>query len=191
MTRKCLIFIFIMIFLTIFTSTIIHFTYANIMKNDSTMTLTKNSKFDIIDNIGSIVLTSMTTLGEKNLSEQSKIDATIMYIIYNKTKYDDYIFENNNIEQMKKDDFYNIYTSLFESSKINIDETIDICMGNINYAYLKDYEVVKIENQSDYYIVYTKYSRYLNKIKNYVYVKYEITNDMKIKDINIIESIIV
>lgn len=191
MTKKCLIFIFIMLFLTIFTSTIIHFAYANIMKNDSATTLTKNSKFDIIDNIGSIVLTSMTTLGEKNLSKQSKIDATIMYIIYNKKKYTEYIYENNNIEQMKKDDFYNIYASLFVSSQADIDENVDICMGNINYSYLKDYEIVKVENKADSYIVYTKYSRFLNDVKNYVYVKYEITNDMKIKDINIIESIIV
>lgn len=191
MTKKCIMFIFIMIALTIFTSSIIRFTYANIIKNDNNMALTKNSQFDIIDNIGSIILTSMTTLGEKNLSTQSKIDSTIMYIIYNKDKYSEYIVDNNNIAQMKKDDFYKIIVSMFECSQIVLDEYIDITIGNINYSYLKDYEIIKIENVNDCYLIYTRYNRSLNDVKNYVYVKYELTKDMKIKDVNIIESIIV
>lgn len=189
MTKKCMVFIFIMIFITIFTSSIIRFAYANIIKNDDTIALTKNSQFDIIDNIGSIILTSMTTLGEKNLSTQSKIDATIMYILYNKDKYSEHIVDNDN--KIRKEDFYNILSSLFDCSEIILDEYIDVSIGNINYSYLKDYDIVKIEELNNSYVVYTKYCRTLSNVKNYVYVKYELTRDMKIKDVNIIESIVV
>lgn len=191
MIKKCLIFISTMVILTIFISSIIRYTYANLIKDDSNLTLTKISQFDIIDNVGSITLTSMTTLGEKNLSTQSKIDATIMYIICNKEKYNDYILNMNGKNYMKKDDFNKIMESIFECSLVSLNEYIDISIGNINYCYLSKYDTIKVEEKNTYFIVYTKYSRTLNDVKNYVYVRYQITNDMKIKDVNIIESIIV
>ncbi len=191
MRKKCILFVLIMMTFSIVISSVIRFTYADILKNDKEKLLTKNCQFDIIDNVGNIILTSMTTLGEKNLSTQSKIDATIMYILYNKERYKEDFIENNNSLVMDKGKFYTILNSLFECSELNLDEYINISLGNINYSYLDNYEIVKTDKIDNCYIIYTKYSRQLNDINNYVYVKYEVTQNMKIRNVSIIESIIV
>ena len=87
------IIILIIVFLSFNMGTI--FFYGKYNSNEKTM-LTKNEIFDIIDNIEDIVITSISTDGQNFLSEENKLDATILYIVSNKTKYQEYIISDYN-----------------------------------------------------------------------------------------------
>ena len=59
-------------------------TKKNIKATNDMEILTKNSLFDIIDNIGEIAITCLSTDGNRFFSEEDKIDFTMLYIIKNR-----------------------------------------------------------------------------------------------------------
>ena len=81
--------IFIIIIFIIVTFTV---NYSKKIKASSEIdVLTKNSIFDIIYNVDSIVINCISTDGDKHLSKTNKLDTTVIYIINNIEKFKDYI----------------------------------------------------------------------------------------------------
>lgn len=184
--------------------------FLNVVRNNIKATndidiLTKSSIFDIIDNVEEIAITCISTDGDMHLTEENKLDFTILYIIKNNQKYQNDINpsklniknEYSSIGKINDEMFLNIAEDFFYNINYEIndykyynDNYIELYFEPCNYFTYDKKEIVSNSINRDKYDVIVKYTRSLNEIKNKVYVKYEINFNMKIQDITILSSMI-
>lgn len=179
-------------------------TKKNIKATNDMEILTKNSLFDIIDNIGEIAITCLSTDGNRFFSEEDKIDFTMLYIIKNKEYYKEAIEfyepdfdECQKIGKINKKYFYNIMENLFSNVDYNINnykyyknDYIELCFEPCNYSIFDKKEIVDCCLNDNGYEIIVRYKRNLNELKNKVYVKYDFDFNLKIKSIAILSSIL-
>ncbi len=186
MNRKIKVIILIIIVMTM---VIIGNLHLYTISKDSNL-LTKNEDFGIINNIENIIMTCMSTNGEKTLSTKSKMDAITIYILNNREIYKDKL-------QYKEDKYYidayeyiNIYNLFFDDEKLNLNNPVNLEYKDVNYFSFDNCMTLKTVKQNDLYNIYNKYERELNGVENDVYVKFILNREKKIENVIIIESII-
>lgn len=194
--------IFIVIIFFIITFTV---NYSKKIKASSEIDiLTKNSIFDIIYNIDSIVINCISTDGDKYLSEDNKLDTTVIYIINNISEFNDHIisceYDGSEIRYFGKIDLSNfkeIYLTIFNSIDYNIEEYkyykdgyIELYFEPCNYPIWDKKEVMSLNFKDNKYNLIVKYTRSLNDIQNKMYVKYELDHNLKIQNVSILSSIV-
>ena len=195
------IIILIIVFLSFNMGTI--FFYGKYNSNEKTM-LTKNEIFDIIDNIEDIVITSISTDGQNYLSEENKLDATILYILGNKSKYQEYISNDysqdlsSEIISFGKIDykvFYSITKELFGTIDYPIYEykyfdngMINLKIEPFNYTYFDKKNVLSQIKDENSYSILIEYITVFDNIENSIYVKYKLDFDYKIQSVIILSS---
>lgn len=171
--------------------------------------LTKNLIFDIIEDIEDIVISCITKSGNKSMSEENKIDFAINYIIVNRKKYSTEILkEKNNTYDAEEENIFHGRISKRFLDKV-IDEFFYSCNYPIEeYKFYKDgvlelrtepsenicwdrKEFIEIQIEEDICCANIKYTRILNNIINDFYVEYvfDISNNIKIKNVTIYNSI--
>lgn len=196
------IFIFIIMIFIIVTFTVTYSKKINALTQVDI--LTKNSIFDIIYNIDNILISSISSDGDKYLSDENKLDTTLTYIINNIEEYKDYIIpcEYNGEEircfgKIEVDKFNKICLSIFDKIDYDInqykyynDGYIDLYFEPCNYFIWDKKEVISSSLRGSSYNIILKYTRYLNDKENKVYVKYELDNSLKIQNVIILSSII-
>lgn len=158
-------------------------------------TLTKKQIWSIINNIDGTLLGIMTKNGEKELTDASKIEYTIKYIVHNMEKYiedieeEDTFYEKNNTIYY---DFGKINEEKFNQTLLNFFDSINSCYEEY-YLYKDHYinlvyepiEYISTDTQtiSSYYIykgkinVYVKYIRNIDDVYNTFDVKYVFDKD--------------
>ena len=153
-------------------------------------TLTKERIWSIINNVDGTLLGSMTKNGEKELSNESKVDYIIKYIIENESKYIDIIEDSNttlekynttyyNFGKVKEKSFYKLVCDIFYSFDYNLEYShfynnryIELFFEPIEYISCDSKQI------SSYYIykgkiyMYIKYTRFMGDISNEFIVKY-------------------
>lgn len=195
------IIILLLIFLSFNMGTI--FFYCKYNSNEELM-LTKKEIFDIIDNIEDIVITSISTDGQNYLSEENKLDATILYILGNKSKYQEYISNDysqdlsSEIISFGKID-YNVFSSitkeLFETIDYPIyeykyfdNDMIDLKIEPFNYTYFDKKNVLSQTKDDNSYSILIEYITVFDDMENSIYVKYKLNFDYKIQSVIILSS---
>ena len=195
------IIILIIVFLSFNMGTI--FFYGKYNSNEKTM-LTKNEIFDIIDNIEDIVITSISTDGQGYLSEENKYDSIILYIVSNKSKFDEYIIkdenqrldsENVNMGKIDSKIFLKLAEETFSDINLPIykykyfeDDKVNLIIEPFNYTIFDRKNILKqIEDRNGYKIL-VEYVTIFDKIENSIYVEYEIDFDYKIQNVIILSS---
>lgn len=194
--------IFIIIIFIIVTFTV---NYSKKIKASSEIdVLTKNSIFDIIYNVDSIIINCISTDGDKHLSKTNKLDTTVIYIINNIEKFKDYIitceYDGSEIRCFGKiglDKFREIYLGLFDSMDYNIEEYkyykegyVELYFEPCNYPMWDKKEVMSFTFKDNKYNLIIKYIRNLNDIQNNIYIKYELDCNLKIQNVSILSSIV-
>lgn len=171
--------------------------------------LTKNLIFDIIEDVEDIVISCITKSGNKSMSEENKIDFAINYIIVNREKYSSEIpIEKNSAYNAKEENILHGRISREFLDKV-IDKYFYSCNYPIEeYKFYKDgvlelrtepsenicwdrKEFIGFQIEENICRVNLKYTRILNNIINDFYVEYvfDISNDIKIKNVTIYNSI--
>lgn len=166
--------------------------------------LTKKSIFDIIDSIEDIVITSISTDGQGYLSEENKYDSIILYIVSNKSKFDEYIIkdenqrldsENVNMGKIDSKIFLKLAEETFSDINLPIykykyfeDDKVNLIIEPFNYTIFDRKNILKqIEDRNGYKIL-VEYVTIFDKIENSIYVEYEIDFDYKIQNVIILSS---
>ena len=148
--------------------------------------LTKNTIFDIINNVEDVIITCISTDGQKNLDSENKLDSTLLYIIKHKDDYN-IVDENPNLDlnsqmsiigKVSLKDFENEFKNIFENFRHKISE----------YKYCDGKYITLVRNMGNGYEVVYKYVRKLNDVENTINVKYVFNSRMKIKDVIILSS---
>lgn len=163
--------------------------------------LTKNDLFDIIDSIEDVVITCIATDGDRHISEENKLDSTVLYLIKYKEKYKDYIIsdlsEEKSIDKIEVSLFEKITKNIFQDVNFSSndyknykDNYIELNYEPCNYFIYDNKEVISNNIIKNSYEIIIKYERNLNSKKNKVYVKYKFNLNSKIQDITILSSII-
>lgn len=200
--RGMFIFIFIVIIFIVVTFTVTSSKKINALTQVDV--LTKNSIFDIIYNIDNILISSISSDGEKYLSDENKLDTTLTYIINNMDEYKNYIIpcEYNGEEircfgKIKKDKFTEILLNIFDEIDCDIsqykyynDGYIDLYFEPCDYFMCDKKNIISASLRGSSYNITVKYTRYLNDMENKLYVKYELNNSLKIQNVTILSSII-
>ena len=195
------IIILIIVFLSFNMGTI--FFYGKYNSNEKMM-LTKNEIFDIIDNIEDIVITSISTDGQNFLSEENKLDATILYIVSNKTKYQEYIISDYNqdlsseaisLGKIDYNVFSNIANELFGDIDYEIseykyleDNMINLKIEPFNYTYFDRKNILSQTEDINGYNILLEYITVFDNIENSIYVKYKLNFDCKVQSVIILSS---
>lgn len=166
--------------------------------------LTKNTIFDIINNVEDVIITCISVDGEKNLDTENKLDATLLYIIKHK---DDFCVVDNNssnldlnaemitIGKINHKEFENELKNIFDKFRHNILDYKYYDGGDVNLVYEPcDYftydskKLLYFRKKDNYYEIVYRYTRFLNNVENNINVKYILTDKMKIKDVIILSS---
>lgn len=166
--------------------------------------LTKNTIFDIINSVDDIIITCISTDGEKNLSDQNKLDATLLYIIKHKDDFD--IKESNlsnldlgqekiSIGKINQKEFENELKNIFTSFRHDIskykyydDGLINLVFEPCNYFTYDSKKLLYLLKKDNCYEVVYRYTRSLSDVENNINVKYVFNDRMKIKDVIILSS---
>lgn len=199
---KNIVWISLIFFLATFTIFSIN---SNIKATNEIDILTKKSIFDIIDNIEDIVITCISTDGNKHISEENKMDVTVLYLIKNKEKYKEYIipsdFENSDekicIGKVESKVFIDLSKEIFEKIEYNVneyknfkDEFINLNFEPCSYSIFDKKDIVCLNRSKTGYRILIKYKRELNNVQNKVYIQYDFDLNLKIQDITILSSIV-
>lgn len=169
--------------------------------------LNKNIQYDNI-NVDKIILDCMCKNGETVLSDETKIDATVRYIIENIDYYKDKILDSNdyytyentlyyNFGKISENDIKEIIKQFFYIP--NLDKKIrNYKFYDEGYVYLnfEPVEHVIIDDRIIYdcylnnskYNLIVEYNRNYLDIKNYFFVNYVIDKDGKIQNAYIYNS---
>jgi hypothetical protein len=162
--------------------------------------LTKNFIFDIIDNVDDIIINCISTDGEKYLSEENKLDSTVLYIVKNNEKFNNYIIlsdesENTCVGKINFQKFIETSNQIFELNendctnyKYYDDGYINLNIEPSNYVLFDEKELVSIKEEEKLYNVIIKYKRCLNDVQNNVNIEYKLGKDFKIQEVNILSS---
>lgn len=170
-------------------------------------TLTKGKIWSIIDNIDGTLLGIMTKNGEKELSDESKIDYLIKYLIENKKRYsniieysDNTIIKNDtiyyNFGKVKSSNFKYLLNDFFYNFGLEIENHHLFKNNYIELFYEPiDYISSDSSNISSYYIykgkiyMYVNYYRNIGNVNNCFKVKYVLDkNTYKICNVVILNS---
>ena len=166
--------------------------------------LTKNTIFDIINNVEDVIITCISADGKKNLDDNNKLDATLLYIIKYKSDFD--IVENNHsnldlnaekitIGKINQKEFENELKNIFTNFRHNILEYkyydngfVDLVYEPCDYFTYDSKKLLYATKKDNYYEIVYRYTRYLNNVENNINVKYVLNEKMKIKDVIILSS---
>ncbi len=179
------------------------FSLNTISKASNMDILTKNTIFDIINNVEDVIITCISTDGQKNLDSENKFDSTLLYIIKHKDDYN-IVDENPNLDlnsqmciigKVSLKDFENEFKNIFENFRHKISEYKYFDGKYITLVYepcepfIYDYkELLYSRNNGNGYEVVYRYVRKLNEVENVINVKYVFNSRMKIKDVIILSS---
>lgn len=180
------------------------FSFSKISNAKNIDILTKNTIFDIIDDVEDVIITCISTDGEKSLSDENRLDATLLYIIEHKDEFNviDNGFSNLDLNQEKISigkvnlkEFENQFKNIFTNFKHKISEYkyyegdyINLVYEPCEYFCYDTKELLYARFVGNAYEVVYKYKRFLNGIENDINVKYVITSRLKIKDVIILSS---
>ena len=181
----------------------VFFSFSMISNAKNIDILTKNTIFDIINNVEDVIITCISTDGQKNLDSENKFDSTVLYIIKHKDNFN-IVDENPDLDlnsqmsiigKVNLKDFENEFKNIFENFRHKISE-YKYCDGKyITLVYepcepfIYDYKELLYSRKigNGYEVVY-RYVRKLNDVENTINVKYVFNSRMKIKDVIILSS---
>lgn len=194
------------LFIVIFSTFIIGFLFSlNKISNAKNVDiLTKNTIFDIIDDVDGVIITCISKDGENNLSDENRLDCTLLYIIQNRDKFN--IVENKllNLDlnqemivigKINQKDFEKQFKNIFTNFKHKINEYkyadgeyINLVYEPCDFFIYDTKELLYSRFVNNVYEVVYKYTRSLNNSQHIINVKYIFTTRMKIKDVIILSS---
>ena len=149
-------------------------------------------------------ITSISTDGQNFLSEENKLDATILYIVSNKTKYQEYIISDYNqdlsseaisLGKIDYNVFSNIANELFGDIDYEIseykyleDNMINLKIEPFNYTYFDRKNILSQTEDINGYNILLEYITVFDNIENSIYVKYKLNFDCKVQSVIILSS---
>ncbi len=170
--------------------------------------LTKENVCSIINNIDGTILAVMAKNGEKELSNNSKLDFVVKYIIENKEKFTNIVETSNsklerngtiyyNFGKVKQENIYTLTHNFFEEFDNNMNSSMLYDNGYIELFFEPiEYVSYDFKQVSSYYIykgkiyTYVKYIRSMRNKENKFTVKYIFDEDTyRIDNIIILNSI--
>lgn len=165
--------------------------------------LTKNSIFDMIDSIDNMLLSCITKNGKKELSEYSKMDFAIRYIIDNRDLYKEHIIlsdnQNNFVDNgtvyysMGKVDIQFLQTILdiffvesnLQQHKFENNNLVNLYFEPMEYIYYDEKNLIDFKQSQNEYIIYIEYTRTLGEFSDKFCVKYILIKDTRFKIVGV------
>lgn len=169
--------------------------------------LTKNSIFDMIDNVDNLILSCITKYGVKELSNENKIDFAVRYIIDNRDNYkeniileekEDYCLDDGTVcysfGKVKSEFLAELLNKFFTEINFSIEDYkyfnkgfVNLCFEPMEYIRYDTKTILNVEKIDEKYIVYIQYTRSLAEFEDQFYVKYEFRNEanLKMEDVTI------
>ena len=173
--------------------------------------LTKNEIFDIIDNVEHVILDTIAKDGNRELSEENKVDFIIKNMIENRLEYKDEILpsESNTITikgtplysfgrvdvklfNEKLNEYFSEFDGNLELCKFYSNEYIELYYEYAEHFSYSNKEILNIKKCNDIYSIYIRYTREYDEITNDVYVRYDFNlgDKITIKNVKIYGSIL-
>ena len=137
----------------------VFFSFSMISNAKNIDILTKNTIFDIINNVEDVIITCISVDGKKNLDDNNKLDATLLYIIKHKSDFDnlDLSAEKITIGKINQKEFENELKNIFTNFRHNI----------LEYKYYDNGFVDLVYEPCDYFTYDSKKLLYATKKDNY------------------------
>ena len=172
--------------------------------------LTKNEIFDIIDNVEHVILDTIAKDGNRELSEENKVDFIIKNMIENRLEYKDEILpsESNTITikgtplysfgrvdvklfNEKLNEYFSEFNGNLELCKFYSNEYIELYYEYAEHFSYSNKEILNIKKCNNIYSIYVRYTREYDEITNDVYVRYDfnVGDKITIKNVKIYGSI--